>query len=190
MLSRSVCIALIAAGVLVSSVGCSASHSTSHRKSVKAHHHNVRVVSAKRAGSGTSAESGYAKRFKKLVPPGAVGYPTFGLVVAPLSKSSSVSPRAVSRALARFKNLRVAKALLGKLLVTQVPGAVLRTVTDYLPSVPGIRKGSSFPAVVITFHRVSCNAYGKPGSKLTSFTCKTMAIFDLRNGEWLGVYQF
>jgi len=190
MLAKSAFTTLIAAGVLVCSVGCSTSYRTRQGTSDAAHHRNVRVrvVNAKQPGAGKSDESGWAKRFKKLVPPGAVGYPTFGLVVAPLSRSSSVPPGAVGQALAQFKQLRVAKALLGKLLTTQVPRAVLRTVTDYLPSVPGIRKGSSFPAVVITFHRVKCDAFGS--STFTSFTCRTMAVLDLRNGKWLGVYQF
>jgi hypothetical protein len=135
-------------------------------------------------------ESGYAKRFMRHVPPGAVGYPTFGLVVAPLSSPSSVSPGAGTRALAQFKQLRVAKALLGRLLVTQVPDVAQRTVTDYMPPVPGIRKGSPFPAVVIKFRHVPCTAYGKPGVKVQTFSCTTMAVLDLQNGKWLGVYQF
>src|SRR6185437_2634191 len=119
-------LAVLGAGILACSAGCGASRSTA---STLGHH--VQVQAARQAAVRKPAESGYTKRFMKLVPAGATGYPAFGLVVGPLSASSPVSPHAKSLALARFKRLRVAHALLGKLLADQIPGVVLRTVTQY-----------------------------------------------------------
>ncbi len=176
MLSKSVLTALAVAGILV----CQSTHTSARF-----------LDSSKKAVSKQAGESQWAKSFMKHVPAGAVGYPSFGLVVAPLSSSSSVPAQAGSSALASFKQLRVAQALLGKLLGTQAPAVAVRTVTDYLPSVPSIGKGSPFPAVVVTDHNVTgCNAFGGPKSKFRSYTCTTMGVLDLQNGKWLGLYQF
>ncbi len=190
MLSKSIFTALAVAGILVCSAGCGTSHNASAID--QGTHTRTRFLSSSKAAIGHFGESAWAKSFMKLVPADAVGYPAFGLIVAPLSSSSSVSAQAGSSALASFKQLLVAQAVLGKLLVTQTPDVAVRTVTDYIPSIPSIRKGSSFPAVVITYpHVTGCNLYGGPKFKRPrTQTCTTMGVLDLQNGKWLDLYQF
>ena len=125
----------------------------------------------------------------KMVPRGDTGYFSMGLILAPTPVSARPSEAKTAKVLGLFYKLPVAKILLGgKLKSPEVSDAI---ITDYHPQFPGQKSGAKFPAIVLTYHNILCQAFGPPTKKPRPlFKCTTKAFFDLQNSRWLGIYQF
>lgn len=178
---------VIAAVAALGLAGCAAHGNAPAGGSHAMARDSIRLTASRPHGQGLSA---YDRRFMAHVPAGATGYPSFGLVLAPPSASSRPSPATTAEVVSLFRRLPVAQAMLGSRLAT-APQVTFRRVTDYLNQVPGVTPGVAFPAVVITYHGITCQAFGPPGfDGPHQRTCTTMAVYDLASGQWLGIDQF
>jgi predicted small secreted protein len=152
--------------------------------------HSVHLVSSGASHhTGKSVLSAGAKRFMKMVPRGDTGYFSIGVILAPTPVGARPSAAKTAQVLNLFYKLPVAKVLLaGKLKSPEVSSSI---ITDYHPQFAGMKSGAKFPAIVLTYRNVPCQAYGPPTKKPRHlFKCTTKAFYDLQNSRWLGIYQF
>jgi hypothetical protein len=129
-----------------------------------------------------------ARRFMRKVPYGDTGYPGLDLILAPAPARTVATPARTVRVMRLFYKLRVAQAILGKRL--RSPEVTYWIITDYNP-LPGMKPGAKFPAIVLTYRNIACEAYGPPSFHgPRKRICTTVAFYDLDNSRWLGIYQY
>jgi len=128
-----------------------------------------------------------AQRFMQKVPVGDTGYPAIGLILAPTP--AVATPAQTTRVLRFFYERRVAQAVLGSQLKS--PKVTYEIIADYRPLYRDMKSGAKFPAIVLTYRYVMCEALGPPSDHLPRLhKCTTMAFYDLNNSRWLGIYQY
>ncbi len=120
---------------------------------------------------------------------GDTGYPAIGLILAPAPASAVATPAQETRVLHFFYKRRVAKAVLGSQLKS--PKVAYDIIADYEPLYRDMKSGAKFPAIVLTYRHVTCEALGPPSDHLRRLhKCTAMAFYDLNNSRWLGIYQY
>jgi hypothetical protein len=131
-----------------------------------------------------------ARSFMQKVPKGDTGYPGLRLILAPSPASTIADPGKVNEVIQLFDRLPVARAILGERLRSR-PEITYSFITDYSSSIHGIKQGSTFPGIALTYYNTACESYGPPnyrGPRI--FKCTTVAFFDLKNSRWLTIYQY
>lgn len=169
---RTVVIALLAAGGIS---GCAtvSGHSAS----------KVQVVPVAARSHHTIPASKYRHAVVPKVPPGDIGYPDDGVILAPplAGPAPHVSAVAVLRS---FKKQILVRDVLGH-AISSTPTLSLKLVTENQPTYPGLRPGVRYNGWVVKYTGVKPISYGNaPVSRNTTLRCAFIGIYDLELSAW------